>query len=588
MAKNKLSIYLIKQDFPVGEIIPPASDDGNPIIELQIKGYESCKLFVRATKPHEPEWAKTFFNSTVESESLKVANIGAALVIPVLIENNSFDAKADEIFSSVGEENRRYFVLTFGYGRTLINRSAIEERFGLKCVLNSVKNDTLRAIHFADVSGSAKRSSEQLSRIGDIDDFAIDTERNLLSQVTAKCGEDELLCGTVTGGDSLAVTKEIDIDNVQEFLKSLYELFCQETYKQDFDWVDNIAPVKDPALEQKLWDESIRQIANYSYNDDSQHDLWMAVPDIIDWDRIEGFQIGSQTDENDEPILQDDVLLADVLRSFKKPLTSIDQLKNKRVTAISKENGLPYQGWQAHKCLVGDLAYGGESYCVLDGAWYEIRSDYLNRINEDFMDTDESDIDFIPYPQNDGEQFVDDFDGKKIKLEKEGLYNYKLEKALAQKFPNHFLLMDKRLISYGGGRSRIEFCDVLADDGKRIHIKRYSGSATMSHLFNQGLVSASMERDAADYAEKVNEKIKQVGKQEGLSSVENFLLNQNQIHDVVFAIVPKQDSHSHDLPFFSKVALCSVKKQLKRMGIETKLNWINRINKSEGQTPNEH
>lgn len=137
-----------------------------------------------------------------------------------------------------------------------------------------------------------------MSRIGDIDDFAIDTERNLLNQVTAKCGEDELLCGTVTGGDSLAVTKEIDIDNVQEFLKSLYELFCQETYKKNFDWVDNIAPVKDPALEQKLWAESIQQIADYNYEDDSQHDLWMAVPDIINWDEIEGFQIGSQTDEN--------------------------------------------------------------------------------------------------------------------------------------------------------------------------------------------------------------------------------------------------------------------------------------------------
>ena len=282
MAKNKLSIYLIKQDFPVGEIIPPASDDGNRIVELQVKGHESYKLFARSSEPHEPGWIDTFFNSTVESESLKVANIGAALVVPVIVGNDSLGAKEDETISSGGGGNQRYFVLTFGYGRTLINRSAIEERFGLKCVLNSVENDTLRAIHFADVSGSAKRSSEQLARIGDIDDFAIDTERNLLSQVTAKCGEDELLCGTVTGGDSLAVTKEIDIDNVQEFLKSLYELFCQETYKQDFDWVDNIAPVKDPALEQKLWDESIQQIANYSYNDDSQHDLWMAVPDIIE------------------------------------------------------------------------------------------------------------------------------------------------------------------------------------------------------------------------------------------------------------------------------------------------------------------
>lgn len=41
-------------------------------------------------------------------------------------------------------------------------------------------------------------------------------------------------------------------------------------------------------------------------------------------------------------------------------------------------------------------------------------------------------------------------------------------------------------------------------------------------------------------------------------------------------------------PFFSKVALYSVKKQLKRMGIETKLNWIDRINEPEEQAPNEH
>lgn len=587
MAKNKLSIYLIKQDFPVGEIVPPASDNGNPIIELQIKGHESCKLFVRATKPHEPEWANAFFNSAVESESLKVANIGAALVIPVLIENNSFDAKADEIFSSVGEENRRYFVLTFGYGRTLINRSAIEERFGLKCVLNSVKNDTLRAIHFADVSGSAKRSSEQLSRIGDIDDFAIDTERNLLSQVTAKCGEDELLCGTVTGGDSLAVTKEIDIDNVQEFLKSLYELFCQETYKQDFDWVDNIAPVKDPALEQKLWDESIRQIANYSYNDDSQHDLWMAVPDIINWDEIEGFQIGSQTDKNKRPVLHDDVLLADVIRSFKKPIASIEQLKNRRITAISRNDDMTYRHWQAHKCLVGELTYDSKSYCVISGVWYEIQSDYLEKINADFRDTSASEIQFIPYDasENMKTEEIKGFGGKLIKLQYEGKYNLKLERSL--NFNKECaLLMDRRLVSYGGKNSRIEFCDVLTNNGKRIHVKQYTGSETMSHLFNQGLVSASMEKDAADYARLVDDKIKQIGKHESISSIEQFQLALNPIHEVVFAIVRKRDNR--DLPFFSKVALCSVKKQLKRMGIETKLNWIDRINEPKGQTPNEH
>lgn len=587
MAKNKLSIYLIKQDFPVGEIIPPASDDGNPIIELQIKGYESCKLFVRATKPHEPEWAKTFFNSTVESESLKVANIGAALVVPVIVGNNSLGAKADETISSSGGDNQRYFVLTFGYGRTLINRSAIEERFGLKCVLNSVKNDTLRAIHFADVSGSAKRSNEQLSRIGDIDDFAIDTERNLLNQVTAKCGEDELLCGTVTGGDSPAVTKEIDIDNVQEFLKSLYELFCQETYKKNFDWVDNIAPVKDPALEQKLWAESIQQIADYNYEDDSQHDLWMAVPDIINWDEIEGFQIGSQTDENKRPVLHDDVLLADVARSFKKPITSIEQLKNRRITAISRKDDIPYRHWQAHKCLVGELTYDSKSYCVISGVWYEIQSDYLEKINADFRDTSASEIQFIPYDasENMKTKEIKGLGGKLIKLQYEGKYNFNLERSL--NFDKECaLLMDRRLVSYGGKNSRIEFCDVLTNNGKRIHVKQYTGSETMSHLFNQGLVSASMEKDAADYARLVDDKIEQIGKHESISSIEQFHLALNPIHEVVFAIVRKRDNH--DLPFFSKVALYSVKKQLKRMGIETKLNWIDRINEPEEQAPNEH
>lgn len=138
MAKNKLSIYLIKQDFPVEDIIPRNLAGDNPVVELQVNGYESYKLFARTTKAHEPGWVETFFNSVIESEFLKVANIGAALVIPVVFEDDLLDERTDVVPSSTGENNRRYFVLTLGYGRTLINRSAIEERFGLKCVLNSV------------------------------------------------------------------------------------------------------------------------------------------------------------------------------------------------------------------------------------------------------------------------------------------------------------------------------------------------------------------------------------------------------------------------------------------------------------------
>ena len=38
MAKNKLSIYLIKQDFPVEDIIPRNLAGDNPVVELQVNG----------------------------------------------------------------------------------------------------------------------------------------------------------------------------------------------------------------------------------------------------------------------------------------------------------------------------------------------------------------------------------------------------------------------------------------------------------------------------------------------------------------------------------------------------------------------
>lgn len=109
MAKNKLSIYLIKQDFPVEDIIPRNLAGDNPVVELQVNGYESYKLFARTTKAHEPGWVETFFNSVIESEFLKVANIGAALVIPVVFEDDLLDERTDVVPSSTGGKQSTLF-----------------------------------------------------------------------------------------------------------------------------------------------------------------------------------------------------------------------------------------------------------------------------------------------------------------------------------------------------------------------------------------------------------------------------------------------------------------------------------------------
>ena len=65
--------------------------------------------------------------------------------------------------------------------------------------------------------------------------------------------------------------------------------------------------------------------------------------------------------------------------------------------------------------------------------------------------------------------------------------------------------MDRKLIAHGGGSSKIEFCD-LYDAGLLIHVKRYSGSSGLSHLFEQGIVSAVAFLSDADFRAKASAK----------------------------------------------------------------------------------
>ena len=64
-------------------------------------------------------------------------------------------------------------------------------------------------------------------------------------------------------------------------------------------------------------------------------------------------------------------------------------------------------------------------------------------------------------------------------------------------------VMDRKNIRYGGGASRIEFCDLFINKRTLLHVKRYGGSSAMSHLFSQGVVSATLFLQDRDFRQKV-------------------------------------------------------------------------------------
>jgi uncharacterized protein (TIGR04141 family) len=120
--------------------------------------------------------------------------------------------------------------------------------------------------------------------------------------------------------------------------------------------------------------------------------------------------------------------------------------------------------------------------------------------------------------------------------------------------------MDGKNIQYGGGPSKIEFCDLYTQDGKLIHLKRYSGSSALSHLFNQGMNSAKVMKSDLDFVQKVNEE---------LPASHRLPIEQPinpRDYEVVFGIISATAEDLPDkLPFFSKISLMRAMEDIQRV-----------------------
>ena len=517
--KTKLTIYLINSEY---QNEADMLNNEKPTSKQEIVGVGN--LYYLHSNISEPSWLDSFFGNTIDKKPFRNATSKAVMLIPVQVENN-----------------KRYFAITFGYGASLLNKSAIEERFGLKTVLNSVPANSIRRIAMTEVAGNARKSNEQMPKQSTISDFTLDIERDLLNGITASSDKNSIFSGTIiTGSDYLNVSSNSDVNHIRDFLLSIYKVYSKETYKDNFSWIDHIAPVKDKTLKDKL-DSKLIEIINAK-----EETIWMAVPSVIEWENIQGFKY-----QGDRKNIYPDILIEKVLDSFKEPLTHTEQLRSKKISVISNRTDKEIENWTAYKCLYGEIELDGSQYCINSGEWYKVESNYVDRINNDYSATSVSDIPF-PHFQSDIET-------------KESDYN----KRLVDSNTTDFILMDSKDIIHGGASSKFELCDVLSRNGTFIHVKKYSGSATLSHLFNQGLTTAELVKSDKAFVAKANN---QIAKQ--CTGKQDFTLTQNHPQVVVFAIISNKNDKIPNIPFFSKITFCNIKKRLEMMGINVEISSI--------------
>jgi uncharacterized protein (TIGR04141 family) len=476
-------------------------------------------LYFKQNPSHAPSWVKLF-------EPMLGGILGAL-----------FNSGTSAVF--LVEASSRFFAITFGYGKFLLLADCYEENFGLRVVLNSVDPDKLRSVDVQSLDAVPLNRRSQASVATTIADFGLDIEQDLVYAATGQ-PKDGFFGKQMTGKDALKVSIPVLAEEIPALLTKLAAQYEADTYKASFGWVDHLSEVRAKSLIEKLDAALTIKIQGKLFEK-----TWLAIPEIIEWSDIAGFKY--QKPKHGD--LHEDIGW-DAYLSFLGTETThtTETFRKQHVLAISESSGQEIHAWPVYRCIYCELSHDGEDYALNNGKWFKVNSDFLKSLNEAIKQIPVSTLKLPDYTGND-----------------EGAYNEGVYKGNLA----YFALMDKKLISHGGGNSKIEFCDLFTTDKHLVHVKRYGGSSVLSHLFAQGTVSARLLLSDADFRKKVNSKLPTSHKLKNVSQKPKA-----EDYEVVYAIASNSATASPELPLFSKINLRNNFNQLQMYGMKVSLAFI--------------
>lgn len=501
-----LNIFLIRKDVDDVDAFLPyraaldqyaLSDGKTPVGDLYVQ------------KPHAkpPSWGKFFADYLDPKELGKSSSTAAVLVVQV---------------------EKRWFAITFGQGRFLLEPESWEEGFGLRVTLNSVAQDRIKSIDKLTFDALSTHSKIQSSQEAAPQDFGLDVEQDLVRAVTGS-PDDNTLGHRLSGKDALRTCVSIAVDQLPELLKRYQSQFCSRAYQKAFPWVDHIAEISRASQKEELDLLLVEQIKAKNLER-----CWMAVPEIVDWASIDGFRFGP-TKKHPK---HHDIHLARFLEEVRDPTSiTIENLRHRHVLCIGDDDRQINQ-WPVYKCIYCELDVDGESYLLSGGKWYRVTKDFVAEVNDSFARIPRYPLAFPEYDDD-----------------SEGAYNERVANGDA----GRFALMDKKLVPFGGGR--FEFCDLYTRDKDIVHVKRYGGSSVFSHFFAQGTNSGELFQTQAEFRTLVNNqlpathKLADAGKRPDAAE-----------YQVVFAVVSEADGGELAIPFFSRLNLRSAVRRLDGYG----------------------
>ncbi|NLF02797.1 MAG: TIGR04141 family sporadically distributed protein, partial [Anaerolineales bacterium] len=218
------------------------------------------------------------------------------------------------------------------------------------------------------------------------------------------------------------------------------------------------------------------------------------------------------------------------------------------VIALDTQGEAKTQKTALWRYLVGHIEHDGHIYVLSLEQWYRTDRDYLAELRAKVSRIEDATaiLNLPSWPRNQNED------------------EYNRQAAEMQKW----LLLDRTMFTFGAPTDKIECADLLTPDRDFIHVKSMTSSATLSHLFSQGTVSARLLRTTDEYRHRVEAEYRsKYGKDFDTQSGSR----------VVYAIATaKEGPISENLFFFSLVNLVLHQEMLAAMGLPVAVCRIRR------------
>jgi uncharacterized protein (TIGR04141 family) len=459
-----------------------------------------------------------------------IADIGAFL--------NASNAAAIVLRSS-----GRLFAVTFGYGRSLMALDAFERDFGLRVALNVVNPDSLKSVDAKTFEQLTVMTRSQTSRAASLESFRVSQVEDILKAVTGT-PRDEAFGSRITGADAAKVTFVPSLQELHHKCEELLQAYGSENYKERFAFIDDLRTIRDRPRILALNEALLRRLRDQEFGV-----IHMAPPEITDVRDIDEFAFDHFPDHRS---IELDIQQYCALVNEDGGDLTVEGLRKSKIGVTYRGGEEVHYLWSVFDCIVSEIRDGERLFVLSGGTWYQVEGEFAERVAQ-AAESRSRQPEFLPIGVRD---------------EAETTYNERAADG------DNLHLLHECLIRPAGARSPIEFADLLHGGRRIVHVKRRSRSATLSHLFSQGIVSAETFLRDCTYRAGLSTRLREQGQVNAADLIpEGRPIAQEW--EVVYAVLGGAAGEGpRSLPFFSQLNFTIAAERLENLGFQVSLRQV--------------